>query len=146
MLADALLVNNKSAKKKEWEKRRKLFCSVSYLDRQGIHQRELKKVQLPGHDICVLLFFTRCLCRLNVICSVRSNAYTATFPFQKFPCYPGSVSWHTHTERYCVGIFKQSMGIRNRVGIGLSYLSARLHRLAELNPWYWFLGSFKGRW
>jgi hypothetical protein len=43
----------------------------------------------------------------------------------------------------CAGIFKQSMGTRNRVGIGLLYRSARLHRLAELIPWNWFLGSFK---
>jgi hypothetical protein len=33
------------------------------------------------------------------------------------------------------GIFKQAMGARNRVGIGLSYRPARLHRLAELIPW-----------
>ncbi len=32
------------------------------------------------------------------------------------------------------GIFKQSMGARDRVGRGLSYLHARLHRLAELIP------------
>jgi hypothetical protein len=38
------------------------------------------------------------------------------------------------------GIFKQS---RNRVGIGLSYRPARLHRLAELVPWNRFLGSIK---
>ncbi len=41
------------------------------------------------------------------------------------------------------GIFKQSMGARNRVGIGLSYLPARLHRLAELVPWNEFLGSLQ---
>jgi hypothetical protein len=39
------------------------------------------------------------------------------------------------------GIFKQSVGARNRVGIGLSYLHARLHRLAEFIPWDRFLGS-----
>jgi len=33
------------------------------------------------------------------------------------------------------GIFKQSMGARNRVGIGLSYRPARLHRLAKCIPW-----------
>ncbi len=32
------------------------------------------------------------------------------------------------------GIFKQSMGARNGVEIGLSYPSARLHSLAELVP------------
>jgi len=39
------------------------------------------------------------------------------------------------------GIFKQSIGARNRVGKGLSYRPARLHRLAELIPWNRFLGS-----
>jgi hypothetical protein len=39
--------------------------------------------------------------------------------------------------------FKQSMGARNRIGIGLSYRSARLHSLAESVPWNRFLGSLK---
>jgi hypothetical protein len=39
------------------------------------------------------------------------------------------------------GIFKQSKGARNRVGIELSYRPARLHRLAELIPWNRFLDS-----
>jgi hypothetical protein len=39
------------------------------------------------------------------------------------------------------GIFKQSMGTRDRVGIGLSYRPTRLHRLAEFMPWNRFLGS-----
>jgi hypothetical protein len=42
---------------------------------------------------------------------------------------------------YRVEIFKQSMGARNRVVIGLSYRPARLHRLAEFIPWNRFLGS-----
>jgi hypothetical protein len=37
--------------------------------------------------------------------------------------------------------FKESIGSRNRGGIGLSYRPARLHRLAELIPWNRFLGS-----
>ncbi len=41
------------------------------------------------------------------------------------------------------GIFKQSMGARNRVGIGLSYRLARLHVLAELINWNRCLGSIK---
>ncbi len=41
------------------------------------------------------------------------------------------------------GIFKQSMGTGNRVGIGLSYRPARLHSLGELVPWNQFLGSLK---
>ncbi len=39
------------------------------------------------------------------------------------------------------GIFKQSMGARNRVGIGLPYRPSTLHRLAEFIPWNRFLGS-----
>jgi hypothetical protein len=40
--------------------------------------------------------------------------------------------------------FKQTLGARNRVGIGLSYLPARLHTsLVELVPWNRFLGSLK---
>ncbi len=34
----------------------------------------------------------------------------------------------------CAGILEQSMGARNRVGIGLSYRPARLRRLAEAIP------------
>ncbi len=52
----------------------------------------------------------------------------------------------TKIPKYCTvlfraGIFKESMGARNRGGIGLSYRPARLHRLAELIPWDRFLGS-----
>jgi hypothetical protein len=41
------------------------------------------------------------------------------------------------------GILEQSMGARNRVGIGLSYCPARLHRLAESIPGNRYLGSLK---
>ncbi len=43
----------------------------------------------------------------------------------------------------CTGIFKQSMGSRNQVGIGLSYRSASLYSLVELVPWNRFLFSLK---
>jgi hypothetical protein len=43
----------------------------------------------------------------------------------------------------CAGIFKQSIGARNQLGIGLSYRPARLHSLAELVPWNRFMGSLK---
>ncbi len=36
--------------------------------------------------------------------------------------------------RSSAGILEQPMGTRNRVGIGLSYRDARLHRLAESIP------------
>jgi hypothetical protein len=41
---------------------------------------------------------------------------------------------------YRAGIFKHSMGARNRGGIGLSYRPAWLHRLAEFIPQNRFLG------
>jgi hypothetical protein len=41
------------------------------------------------------------------------------------------------------GIFKKSMGARNRWGIGLSYRPARLHGLAEFIPWNQFRGPHK---
>jgi hypothetical protein len=41
------------------------------------------------------------------------------------------------------GIFEQSMGARNQVGIGFSCRPARLHRLAESIPWNRFLGSIE---
>ncbi len=44
-----------------------------------------------------------------------------------FPLVP------TYCE-YSAGIFEQYMGVRNQVGIGLSYRLARLHRLAESIP------------
>jgi hypothetical protein len=41
------------------------------------------------------------------------------------------------------GILEQSTGTRNRLGIGLSYRSARLHRLEQSIPWNRFLDSLK---
>jgi hypothetical protein len=49
----------------------------------------------------------------------------------------------THEKRIkltSAGILEQSMGVRNRVGIGLSYRPDRQHRLAESIPWNRFLG------
>jgi hypothetical protein len=44
----------------------------------------------------------------------------------------------------CAGIFKQSIGARKRVGMGIqSYRLARLHMLAEPIPWNRFLCSLK---
>jgi hypothetical protein len=46
-------------------------------------------------------------------------------------------------EGNCAGIFIQFVGAGNRVGIGLSYWPVRLHRLAEMIPWYRFLAFFE---
>jgi hypothetical protein len=48
-----------------------------------------------------------------------------------FNCLTKNLCWN----------FLQSMGARNRVGIGLSYRPARQHSLAALVPWNRFLGS-----
>ncbi len=41
---------------------------------------------------------------------------------------------------YCAGIFKQSTGARNRVGIGLSYWPGRLYKTGGID----FLDSIPG--
>jgi len=46
----------------------------------------------------------------------------------------------TSTSASNAGIFKQSVGARNRVGKVLSHRPARLHRLAKFIPWNRFLG------
>jgi hypothetical protein len=57
------------------------------------------------------------------------------------------VNWHSilqlagRDKSTRAGILKKSMGARHRVGIGLSYRPARLHRLAEFIPLNRFLGS-----
>ncbi len=56
-----------------------------------------------------------------------------------FPTELGSVSCPDQASS--AGIFKKSMGARNRVEIGLSYQHSRLHSLADLVPWNRFLGS-----
>ncbi len=63
--------------------------------------------------------------------------------------YSGSATFDTGPQirttglRISAGIFKQFIGARNRVGIGLSFWPGRLHSLAELVPWNRFLGSLK---
>jgi hypothetical protein len=47
----------------------------------------------------------------------------------------------TDTAQSELGFLNSLWGARNRVGIGLSYRPARLHRLAEFIPWNRFLGS-----
>ncbi len=60
---------------------------------------------------------------------------------QNHPEKPAIDGWPLLKLRQRAGIFKQSMGARNRVGIEISYRPTRLHRLAEFIPWHRFLGS-----
>jgi hypothetical protein len=45
-------------------------------------------------------------------------------------------------REYSAGILEQSMGARNRVGVGL-YRNTRLQRMAKSIPWNRFPGSLK---
>ncbi len=56
------------------------------------------------------------------------NFLPLTVPFPS--CF--SLAYAIFHTAFCAGIFKQSMGARNRVGIGLSYRPASLNRLALL--------------
>jgi hypothetical protein len=51
--------------------------------------------------------------------------------------------WWWFWKKSSAWIFKQSIGARKRLGIGLSYPPARQHSLVELVPWNRFLGSLK---
>ncbi len=55
---------------------------------------------------------------------------------------PECFHWKNATQMYA-GILNNLLGVKNPVGIGLSYRPARLHRLAELVPKNRFLGSLK---
>ena len=77
------------------------------------------------------------------------TCYPALWPWETCPmhassgfgCFPCSTnSTVPRIPRLWAGIFKKSMGARNRGGIGLSYRPARLHRLAEFSPWNQFRG------
>jgi hypothetical protein len=63
------------------------------------------------------------------------------FPFRKL--FLGQKVFFLKQNVIDAGILKQSMGARNREGIGLPYWPARLHRLVELVPWNRFSGSIK---
>jgi hypothetical protein len=85
--------------------------------------------------------------RLQVV--LVGKAHLAQVTLEPFLAAVYQLSRHHCTVAYfvqlenCAGISEQSIGARNRVGIGLSYRPARLHSLAELVPWNRFLGSLK---
>jgi hypothetical protein len=85
------------------------------------------------HKISIqLLFWPLCiravrsewvLCKLCILLTYSQNVRTR----------PSLSTWY----------FRTICGARNRVGIGLSYRPARLHRLSKSIPWNRFLGSLK---
>ncbi len=72
--------------------------------------------------------------------SVQQNQQWAGVTVYIQPVHSNTFS-NIHRSAYRAGIFKQSMGARSQVVLGLSYRPARLHRLAESMPWNLFLGS-----
>jgi hypothetical protein len=84
---------------------------------------ETVQSQLPGSTLCLLEMADRM--------SVEAIISKPLQPYNPAPFL------------HSAGILEQSMGARNRVGIGLSYRPAVLHRLAESIPWNRFLGFLK---
>ncbi len=99
---------------------------------------------LPCLRLCFLYGF-QCICvhrdcgiRLHSIHPADRGVWTVRVGQQNEPS--GDISQHftipvtgVHLFHPGAGIFKQSMGARNRVGIGYTYWPARLHRLAEID-------------
>jgi hypothetical protein len=83
--------------------------------------------------MCATELETTVECQIMIILTF-AFAFYAVFP----SCKPVKM-----VSLLCAGIFKQSLGARGRLGIGLSYRPARLHSLAELVPRNRFLGSLK---
>ncbi len=76
-------------------------------------------------------------------CILHTEETSSTVTLTPHPSPFQFTSFHQLKHTSSAGVFKPSMRARNRVGIGLSYRPARLHRLAELVPWNRFLGSLK---
>ncbi len=81
---------------------------------------------------CLYFLLSTCLSSLQLILSFFSPP-----PF--FSISISSITFQSWLLIW-VGIFKKSMGARHRVGIGLLYRPARVHRLAEFIPWNRFRG------
>jgi hypothetical protein len=62
------------------------------------------------------------------------TSYDSGSASQKVTVPTVAVPQHWCKKRNRAGIFKQSMGTRNRGGIGILYRPARLQRLAEFIP------------
>ncbi len=97
-----------------------------------------------GLDSCITFFdsqinFLHKNCSAHICSKLRSQTSPAWLEKTK-NVFHKRVSSFEFSFASRAGIFKKSMGARNRGGIGLSYRPARLHRLAEFIPWYQFRG------
>ncbi len=120
------------------------LCSILVIDictfKEQLHRHSVRLLMLPvisaiqvmeegpGSELIYLL-------KWQLDCR-RSDCYITLYGFG---------TNHQKISLASAGIFKQSMGARNRLGMGLSYRPARLqvHSLAELVPWNRFMGSLK---
>ncbi len=88
-------------------------------------------------------------CRPALSCRSTGTAHAAphSHAAQQVPLMPpGTLMPLNRWQGFlilCAGILKQSMGARNRTGIGLSYRTSRLHSLTEFVPRHRFLGLLK---
>ncbi len=99
---------------------------------QAISLHRWKKKNVQDHILYLKISF------VNLAYQVGSESRDGMFKLSRSPGFDSKIP---PAYVACVGILKQSMGSRNRVGIGQWYRLARLHRLAKLIPWNRFLGS-----
>ncbi len=94
------------------------------------------------HESASSFFSQKVLILRSLSQSLWNSAYPQTSKwFCKYVLYE---LWHSGCLfSSCAAILEQTMGARNRVGIGLSYLPTRLHRLAESIHGNRFFGSLK---
>jgi hypothetical protein len=98
-----------------------------------------KKIVLTGFTSSLLndlpyLGFTKISYMMRyTVCSNLSKCRINILSSDVEPCLEYRCQW---SLLLCDGILEQSMGSRNRVGIGLSYRPAKLHRLAESIPFF----------
>ncbi len=92
-----------------------------------------------------------------IILGREESVYNCTLPFLPFLLFTVRFKFYfkysiqqqqsieniRYPFTHSAGIFKQSRGARNRIGIGCR--TGRLHRLEELIPWNRFLDSLKIR-
>ncbi len=117
-----------------------VLCTLYVLYSMRKSRVHIEDVILHHFGSCTLAFILTHILGVSFLWALRIRARIC-----KHLRSPGIDSKESIPPAYvaCAGIFKQSMGDRNRVGIGLSYRPAKLNRLAEFIPWNRFLGSLK---
>ncbi len=122
---------------------RKNYLCDFHLRRRRCNQKSSLLVYLICHVCCVDRDrWISTTCTTSTGSPSASTTRTATGSQTSFS-WPRRVTPSAlHSSRYKKAVL-EFLNNRNRVGIGLSYRSARLHTLAELVPRNRFLGSLK---